>query len=252
MATLSHHEPVYPVRNVPLTRPFVWLASGWDDLLHHRAASIAYGLIVTALGILILGYERHPVYVATAMAGFMLIGPIMAAGLCELSRCRDLNEVSDFDSSLKALRRNHDSLINLASTLLVIGVVWFAVSYVVIQAALGTAAPSLEQTVWGDVMRHLSSAQIMAYFTCAGLLAVVVFALSVVAVPMIVERHVNARTAMSTSVRVAMKDFPAMLVWAALIVALVAIAFVTAMVAMVVIYPLLGHATWYAYRDLVT
>jgi uncharacterized membrane protein len=251
MLTLSHHEPVYPVRNVPLTRPFVWLASGWDDLLHHRAASIAYGLIVTALGVLILAYERHPVYVAAAIAGFMLIGPIMAAGLCELSRCRDLNEPSDFDSSLKALRRNHDNLINLASTLLVVAVLWFVASYVVIQVTIGTPAPSLEQTVWGDVMRHLSSAQIIAYLTCAGLLAVVVFALSVVAVPMIVERHVDARTAMSTSVRVAAKDFPAMLVWAALILVLVAIAFATMLVAMVVIYPLLGHATWYAYRDLV-
>jgi uncharacterized membrane protein len=68
---------------------------------------------------------------------------------------------------------------------------------------------------------------------------------------MIIEHHVSAATAMRTSLRVAAKDLPAMLVWGALIVLLVGLGFATAMLALVVVFPLLGHATWYAYRDLV-
>ena len=112
-------------------------------------------------------------------------------------------------------------------------------------------APSLESTVWGDVMRQLNSSQLIAYSVIGTVLASIVFALSVVTVPMIIERHVDASTAMRMSLRVTMRDLPAMMVWAALIVVLVFIGFFTGLVGMVVIFPLLGHATWRAYRELV-
>lgn len=251
MSAASHPIPVYPIRSVPLTRPFVWLACAWNDLLHHRVSSLIYGVIVCSMGALILAFERHPVYIAAAISGFLLVGPILAAGLCELSRCSDSNLPTNFDSSLKALRRNHDSLLGVANRLLLISVSWFVFSYLLMQSTIGTVAPTIDQTVWGDVLRHLSERQIASYLLSGGVLAAIVFALSVVTVPMIVDRHVDARTAIRTSLRVAFKDFPVMLVWGALLVALVAIGFATFLIGMVVIFPLLGHATWYAYRDLV-
>ena len=93
--------------------------------------------------------------------------------------------------------------------------------------------------------------QVIAYVAVGGILAGVVFALSVVSVPMIIDRQVDAGTAMKTSLRVAGQDLQSMLVWATLIVVLVAIGFATWLVGMVVIFPLLGHATWHAYKDLV-
>jgi uncharacterized membrane protein len=251
MSTVSHPALVYPIRSVPLTRPFVWLACAWDDLIHHRTSSLLYGVIVCSLGALILVFERHPFYIAAAISGFLLVGPILAAGLCELSRCSDANLPTDFDSSLKSLRRNHDSLLGVANRLLLISVCWFVFSYLLLQATIGTVAPGIDQTVWGDVLRHLTEQQIVAYLVCGGVLAGLVFALSVVTVPMIVDRHVDARTAILTSLRVTVKDFPVMLVWGSLIAVLVAIGFATFLIGMVVIFPLLGHATWYAYRDLV-
>ena len=83
------------------------------------------------------------------------------------------------------------------------------------------------------------------------MLAAVVFALSVVTIPMIVDRHVDANTAMRMSLRVTVRDFPAMLIWAALIAGLIVLGFVTGLLGMVVIFPLLGHATWRAYKELV-
>jgi uncharacterized membrane protein len=82
-------------------------------------------------------------------------------------------------------------------------------------------------------------------------LAGIVFAVSVVAVPLIIDRHATASEAIRTSIRAALANLPAMLLWAALIVVMTAIGFLTLLIGMVFIAPLLGYATWHAYRDLV-
>ena len=138
-----------------------------------------------------------------------------------------------------------------ARRLLLISVVWILLSSMMLQAALGNVAPDLEATVWGDVLRHLSTAQLLAYFGAWSILSAIVFAISVVSIPMILDLNADAGTAIRTSLRVTMRDLPAVLVWAGLIVLLVGLGFATMLFGMVVVFPLLGHATWYAYRDLV-
>ncbi len=251
MAATKNRIVNYPVHSIPLTRPFIWLSEGWIDLSHHRSSSLAYGLLVSVLGSLILAYDRHPFYIAAMIAGFLLVGPIMTAGLCELSRCQDRGEKADFQSSLLPLRRNRRSLLGFAERLALISVIWFALSGAIFFSLAGSVAPSLESTMWGGVMPQLSGSQLSAYYIVGIVLSAIVFALSVVTVPMIVDRHVDASTAMRTSLRVTMATLPAMLVWAALIAALVLFGFATNLLAMVFIFPLLGHATWRAYSELV-
>jgi uncharacterized membrane protein len=234
-----------------MSRPFVWLSDGWDDLMHHRGASLAYGWLVSALGALILAYMQHPYFLAVFTTGFLLVGPILGAGLCELSRCQDTGQVANFETSLRPLSHNRKSLLALAERLMLIAILWFAVAAALLFSAVGNIAPSVESTVWGDVMIRLSETQLIAYTAIAVSLSAVVFALSVVSVPMIVDRHVDAGTAMRMSLRVTARDLPAMLVWAGLISILVFVGFTTWMVGLVVIYPWLGHATWRAYRELV-
>lgn len=251
MATAHHPVDTYPIRNVPLTRPFVWLSEGWNDLMQHKTASLAYGLLVSILGSLILAYERHPFFIAAVTSGFLLVGPLLTAGLCELSRCREQGETTDFQSSLAPLQRNHSGLLGFAETLALLALIWFSLSGAIYFGLVGGVAPSLESTVGGDVMRQLSSGQLTAYLVIGCILAATVFALSVVTVPMIVDRHVDASTAMRTSLRVTTRDLPAMLVWAMVIMSLVFVGFITGLLGMVFIFPLLGHATWRAYRELV-
>jgi len=256
MATPHHphniaHTDTHRISQVPMTRPFIWLGKAWTDLLHHPGASLAYGALTTALGGLILVYQHNPIFVAALASGFLLVGPIITAGVCELSRCRDCGEPTDFQTSLKSLGRNRRGLIKVAQTLLLLAILWFALSAVFLQSALGSFAPSLSSTVWGDVMRQVSSAHLGGYILAGGGLSLVVFALSVVTVPMIIDQHVDAGTAMRTSLRVTRRDFPAMLVWAIIITVLVAVGFAAWLVPMILLFPLLGHATWHAYRDLV-
>jgi uncharacterized membrane protein len=132
-----------------------------------------------------------------------------------------------------------------------ISVIWFAVSGAILFGLVGSVAPSVQSTLWGGVMQQLTSSQLSAYLIVGLVLAGMVFALSVVTVPMIVDRHVDASTAMRTSLRVTTQALPAMLVWATLIAALVLFGFATGLLAMVFIFPLLGHATWRAYSELV-
>lgn len=251
MAITHHTIDMYPVHRVPVTRPFIWLSQGWDSMLHHRAASLAYGLLVAAMGALILAYDRHPLYIAASVAAFLVVGPVITAGVCELSRCRDHGEPTDFQSSLRSLTRNRAQLTSFAELLVFIALAGFGLAAVFLYITTGTIAPPVETTVWGDVLRQLSGAQISTYALTFGILAGIVFILSVVTVPMIIDRHVDASTAMQMSLKVALKDFPAMIVWAVLIVALVLLGFATALLGIVIVMPLLGHATWYAYRDIV-
>ncbi len=244
-------DDVKPVRKVPLTRPLVWLSRGMDDLLHHRSASLAYGALVSVLGGLILVYERHPYVIAAAISGFLLVGPIMTAGVCELSRLRDGGETADFEASLKVLRLRRRNLLRFALVLIGCSLVWFLLSTMMMSVFLGDVGPELTATVWGDVLRQITTTQLLAYILVGGSLATLVFAVSVVAVPMIVDRGATAGQAMLTSLRATLADWPAMLLWAALIVVLVGMGFATFLIGMLVVYPLLGHATWYAYRDLV-
>jgi uncharacterized membrane protein len=247
------HATVNPfqIRTVPLTRPFIWLSRGWQDFLAHPMPSLAYGALISVMGMIVFMFNRHPYMIAASLSGFLLFGPIVTAGLCELSRRRDSGESLDFDSSLKALRHNRHGLYGFAGSLLAISVIWFVLSSMILHVALGEIAPSVSETIWGGVLGKLSSTQLFAYLGLGGILAAIVFAISVVSVPMILDLDADASTAIRTSLRVFWGDLPAILVWACLIVLLVALGFATMLLGMIVVVPLLGHATWHAYRDLV-
>ncbi|WP_296695470.1 DUF2189 domain-containing protein [Thiocapsa sp. UBA6158] len=247
----GHGGHALPVMHVSLARPFIWLGRGWEDLRRNPRASFAYGLLLSVLGAVILGFWRHPYFIAAGVSGFLLVGPLFAAGLCELSHRGAAGEPADFDSSLSVLARHRKALIRFSVELLAIAAIWFAASTLMLHLALGSAGPSVEATMWGGVLEQLTAAQLISYGVVGGLLACVVFARSVVAVPLIIDRDVDSPTAVRTSIRVTLSDLPAMILWAALIVILVGFGFATFLVGMVAVFPLLGHATWHAYRDVV-
>jgi uncharacterized membrane protein len=127
---------------------------------------------------------------------------------------------------------------------------WFVLSAVLLQSVLNASAPSLAVALWGGSAR-LSASQVLGYVACGAVLAVIVFAVSVVSVPLIIDRHATASDAIRASLRATVRNLPAMLVWAALIVVLTALGFATLLAGMIIVAPLLGYATWHAYRDLI-
>jgi uncharacterized membrane protein len=239
------------IRRVPARQAVEWLNRGWEDVRQIGAAGIAQGALIAILGgvLLMLG-STHMYLIAAAVTGYLLVGPIMTTGLCELARRREAHQSLSFDDSLQALTRNPEGLTHFGGILGLIAVLWFILSVILLESVLSAPAPSLAVALWGGAS-ILTPSQVLSYVVCGGVLAAVVFAVSVVAVPLIIDRHASASDAIRASLRVTLANLPAMLLWAFIIVGLTAIAFLTALVGMIVVAPLLGYATWHAYRDLV-
>jgi uncharacterized membrane protein len=240
----------FEIRRVPARQAVEWLYRGWYDLKRIGAPGLAHGVLIAILGgvLLMLG-STHLYLVAAAVTGYLLVGPIMTTGLCELARRREAHESLGFDDSLQPLARNSEALMQFGGILALIALCWFVLSAILL-SALSAPVPSLAVALWGG-SSMLTPPQLLGYIACGAVLAAIVFSVSIVSVPLIIDRHTSAAEAMRTSVRVTMANLPAMLVWAGLIVGLTAIGFFTLLVGMVIVTPLLGYATWHAYRDLI-
>lgn len=251
--TLGKHRFLHvEVRTVPRTQCFLWLRRGWEDLRSMPAASLAYGALICALGAVLLAMgSTHPYFIAAAVTGYLLVGPLMTTGLCELSRRRALRERRGFDESLSAVNRNPEGLFHFGAILAAIAVLWFLLSVLLLGTTLHLRAPSLAVAMWGGAGDFANLREVVAYFSSGAVFAVVVFVMSVVSVPLIIDRHASAGEAIRVSARAALHNAPAMILWAGLIAALTALGFLTALIGMIVVTPLLGHATWHAYRDLI-
>jgi uncharacterized membrane protein len=250
--SVGHAEPLdVQVRRVAMHQPVQWLARGWDDLRQIGSAGLAHGALIAILGgvLLMLG-STHLYLTAAAITGYLLVGPIMTTGLCELARRRETREPLGFDESLQALTRNPEGLMHFGGVLALIALLWFVLSAILLESAFSASVPSLAVALWGG-SATFSLSQLLGFVGCGALLAAIVFAVSVVAVPLIIDRHARAADAIRASLRVTFSNLPAMLLWAALIVAVTAIGFLTLLVGMVIVAPLLGYATWHAYRDLI-
>src|SRR5579862_1367220 len=240
------------IRRVALRQPLEWLERGWSDLTHIGGAGLAHGALIAVLGtvLLMLG-STHLYLVAAAVTGYLLVGPVMTTGLCELARRREARQSVGFDDSLQALARNPEGLLQFGAALAFIALLWFVLSAVLLESVLSAPVPSLAVALWGGGSSRLTMLQILAYVGCGAVLAAVVFAVSVVSVPLMIDRHASAGDAIRASLHVTVVNLPAMLLWAGLIVIVTAIGFVTFLIGMVIVAPLLGYATWHAYRDVV-
>jgi uncharacterized membrane protein len=244
-------SPFVPINRVPVSAPFEWLARGWSDLRRAPAASLFYGLVFALMGWLIHVVFRHMVELTSSLtAGFLLLGPFLATGLYDISRSLERGQTPRFASTLTAWRANLGAFSLYALILTIIMLVWARASLVTFALFFSTGMPTLQGFI-GQVVsvEHLDF--LLTYFAIGALFAAIVFAVSVVSVPMMLDRGTDTVVAALTSVRALFANFIALTVWALLIVVLVGAGFASLFLGLVIVVPLIGHATWHAYRDLV-
>ncbi|WP_137937190.1 DUF2189 domain-containing protein [Chitinivorax sp. B] len=250
---LDEHFSLPEVQHVSAGRPLNWLKQGWQDLLAHPGPSLVYGLLVAALGWLIVTLAApRPYLVTAAISGFLLLAPIVATGIYELTRQRANGRTPTFIDSLIGLRRNAGSVAQLGVVLALVALAWERLSAILLALFYGGEM----STVDGFIRQVLLSGDylgvVIAWVGGGALLAVLVFSLTVVGMPMLIDRNTDVITAMMTSLRTVADNLPAMLIWAGLIVVLTLIGFATLMLGLIVILPWLGHATWCAYKELIS
>jgi uncharacterized membrane protein len=244
-------SPFPAVHTVPVGAAFGWLAAGWSDFRAKPGPSLFYGACFAVMGWLIAVTFRHAYeYVSALITGFFLVGPFLAIGLYDLSRRRQRGEPQWLAPTLDAWRPNVGAIGIFGLVLAVILLVWARASLIVFALFYTGAMPS----VAGFVEQMLSIDNIdflVAYFCVGGFFALLVFAISVVSVPMMMDRGTDGVVAVLTSLKAFAANVPAMIVWGLVIAVVIGAGFAAWFVGLVVAVPVIGHATWHAYRALV-
>lgn len=246
-------EPRMPVvKAVDAGAPLRWLGKGWRDLWQAPVASLTHGLLFAAIGALLVSFAWARSHLAPALvSGFLLVAPLLAINLYALSRQIERTGRADPRAALHAWRANAGS-IALFGFLLVFALIgWERISAIVFALFYGGTVPDLKNFLKDVLFSGRYSELLIAYFGIGAIVAAVVFAVSVVSLPMLLDRDVDAATAVITSVSAVRKNLGPMILWAALLAVLTAIGLATWMIGLVVIFPWLGHASWHAYRDIV-
>lgn len=244
--------PLPHIRRIAADRPLHWLQAGWADVKSNPLPSLAYGLLFALGGdLIILALLQSPHLLTVSISGFFLVAPLLAAGLYELSRRNEAGEKILFIDSLKCFRRNGQSLAFFGLILALIVLLWERFSAVAF-ALIGATSEPVASAYLNEIIfdgQHLAFAA--TWFALGGVLALFVYALAVVSVPLMLDREADVVTAIMTSARAFTRNVVPLLFWAGMLVALTLLGFATLLFGLVVIMPILGHASWHAYRELV-
>ncbi|MBZ8138894.1 hypothetical protein CLD22_03140 [Rubrivivax gelatinosus] len=241
----------FGVRHIPLLRPLGWLARGWADLMHNPAPGLVHGLAAAAFGALLLALvEQRFWLIAGAFSGFLLVAPIVATGLYAVSRELQRGRRLSVAESLAVWKPRDGRLVLFGVLLAFAGTGWVLTSGSLIA---GFAPHPIEGPL--DFVRSVVLATdswlFESWLLLGGVLAAPLFASTVVAVPLLLDREVGVLAAVLTSWRSVMADPLPLALWAALILVLTLLGMALALLGLVVVVPWLAHASWHAYRDLV-
>ena len=232
--------------------PLRWLRLGWQDLWRARGIALFYGLCFWGMALLLAWvFKAKPQYTMSMASGCLLIGPFLAMGLYDTSRRLEQGLPPELGLSLTCWDRHLGSMGMLVFVLIILELLWGRASLVVFAVFFNTGMPSTTGVL--QAVFHPENWQfLLAYLLVGGAFAAIVFGATVVALPLVLDKGTDAMTAAITSFRVVAQQPGVMLLWAALIVALVAGALLVPwQLPLIIVGPWLGCATWHAYRTCV-
>lgn len=238
-------------RHLPVSAAFNWLGAGWRDLLTNPGMSLIYGLGICALsaltvwGMFLIGWD-HVLF--PALAGFLVIGPALATGTYEKSRRLAAGEKPSLATMLSPGRGTGYHILFVGTILLMLALLWMRAAVLLYALFWGWKPfPGLDQIVQTLLTDPYGWALLIVGTFVGGLFAALAFAISAFSIPMLLDRKLDAFTAMGLSMSYTWHNLPVMLMWGVIVMTLTLVGVVTAFAGFIIIFPLLGHATWHAY-----
>lgn len=233
---------VAPCRTLPVTAPLSWLRQGWRDLTRAPLQSLFYGLLLTLLSMLIAvtAWQLGLIALYLGLAsGFVFIGPFLAMGLYSISYQLEEGRRPTLSYSLHEGRAHLRDTLVLGICLLIVLLVWARAATIMNVFRPDTAFPT-----WRELIPFFSIGSIVG-----AVFATIVFAATAFSLPMLLDRRTDAITSVVTSINATLRNKIALAVWGSIIMLAVVVGFATLLLGFAVLLPLLGHATWHAYRE---
>jgi uncharacterized membrane protein len=249
------------VKIIDLQQPVRWLVLGWQDIARGGWVSFAHGLALSAFGLLLMALARHQFWwLAGAFSGLLVVAPVLATGLYAMSRAMERGEPASGTLVLQtwlSWRRYgsaHDGkdwrLVRFGLLLGLAGTGWVLTS-----AALITLMSPVPIQKPMDFLLHVVLARdnylFEVWLTLGGLMAAPIFASSAIALPLLLDRQISVLQAVRISWQTVLVNPVPMAWWAALIMGFMLLGLCAITLGLIAVIPMLGHASWHAYRDLV-
>ncbi len=249
------------VHSITLSQPLQWLHKGWQDTWQGGWLSLLHGAVLAAFGALLMVFAHDQFWLlAGSFSGFLVVAPVLATSLYAMSRALERGEAVDtrliintwtrWQYSRFAVQGGYWCLVRFGLLLALAGTGWVLTS-----AALITLLAPQPILTPMDFLRHIVLSPnhyiFELWLTLGGLMAAPLFTSSVVSMPLLLDRRVNVLQAVLTSWQTVLTNPIPLALWAALIMGLTALGLGTFLLGLIIVMPVLGHASWHAYRDLV-
>lgn len=239
-------------RHLPVSAAFGWLAAGWRDLWRTPGPSLAYGLMVFVVSAAVvwgLFRFRLDYILFPALAGFMVVGPLVALGLYQKSRDLEEGRPVSLKRMILVQPASGAQVWFTGALLCLLMLLWVRAAVIVYALFFGLRPfPGLDSVFAMLTSTPQGWAMLGVGTVIGGLFAAFSFAISSFGMPRLLDERVDAFTAMGSSISTVWNNLPVMLTWGALVALLCGLALATGLVGLIIIFPLLGHATWRSYR----
>lgn len=243
----NHHA-----RNLPWQTAFHWLRLGWSDLWKNPIPSLLYGFGVFAISAFLvwtLFLFKYEYALFPALAGFMVIGPMIANGLYEKSRMLEAGERTTYLSMIFVRPKSGNQAWFMGVLLLGLMLLWLRAAVLIWALFFGIVPfPGTQEIVPMLFSTPTGWALLLVGGAVGALFAGFSFAISIFAVPMLLTERTDALSALGISIALVWSNLRVMLAWGVIVSILFVISIATAFVGLIITFPLLGHATWHAYR----